>query len=88
MECRDQCGACCIAPAISRPFFGMPGGKPAGERCIHLLPSLACAIFEDPRRPEVCRNFKPEPEFCGSNREQAIEILTLLEAQSAPETYS
>ncbi|MBF7801077.1 YkgJ family cysteine cluster protein, partial [Klebsiella pneumoniae] len=29
MECRTDCGACCIAPSISSPIPGMPQGKPA-----------------------------------------------------------
>jgi Fe-S-cluster containining protein len=36
MECREHCGACCIAPSISSPIPGMPRGKPGGVRCIHL----------------------------------------------------
>ncbi|HAI50813.1 MAG TPA: zinc/iron-chelating domain-containing protein, partial [Enterobacteriaceae bacterium] len=28
MECRPDCGACCIAPSISTPIPGMPHGKP------------------------------------------------------------
>ena len=30
MNCREGCGACCIAPSISSPIPGMPHGKPAG----------------------------------------------------------
>ncbi|MFS9540720.1 YkgJ family cysteine cluster protein, partial [Klebsiella pneumoniae] len=26
MECRTDCGACCIAPSISSPIPGMPQG--------------------------------------------------------------
>jgi len=85
MQCRDQCGACCIAPAINTPFFAMPQGKPAGQRCTHLTASLQCALFGDPRRPRVCQDFKPEPLFCGADRDQAMHILTLLEAESNPE---
>ncbi|MGK3606278.1 YkgJ family cysteine cluster protein, partial [Klebsiella variicola] len=36
MECRTDCGACCIAPSISSPIPGMPQGKPANPRCIQL----------------------------------------------------
>ena len=35
-ECRVGCGARCIAPSIATPFFGMPEGKPAGVRCVHV----------------------------------------------------
>jgi uncharacterized protein len=75
MECREDCGACCIALSISSPIPGMPEGKPAGVRCIHLLENLRCAIYFDQDKPDVCDNFKPEPEFCGSNREEALRNL-------------
>ena len=75
MKCREGCGACCIAPSISSPIPGMPGGKPSGVRCIHLTEDLKCKIFNDPGRPEVCKDFQAEKEFCGENREEAMEIL-------------
>ncbi|HPT21629.1 MAG TPA: YkgJ family cysteine cluster protein [Bacteroidales bacterium] len=78
MDCRTNCGACCIAISISSPIPGMPDGKPAGVRCIHLLDDNRCALFNDPTRPKVCSVFIPEPEFCGSNREEALKILYLL----------
>jgi len=84
MDCRPDCGACCIAPAISRPFFGMPAGKPAGVRCVHLDTALRCGLFGDPRRPAACSGFRAEVEFCGDNRDQALDILARLEADSAP----
>jgi len=75
MECRPHCGACCIALSISTPIPGMPDGKPVGVRCIHLTDDLRCAIFTDPLRPGSCAGFTPEPEFCGSDREEALRIL-------------
>jgi hypothetical protein len=56
----------------------MPGGKPAGVRCIHLLDDYRCAIYNTPDKPKVCSDFKAEPEFCGSNREEALRILSEL----------
>jgi hypothetical protein len=53
----------------------MPEGKPAGERCIHLLDDNRCAIYNSAERPKVCGDFMPETEFCGSNREEALSIL-------------
>jgi len=84
MECRAGCGACCIAPSISRPFYGMPGGKPAGVRCVHLDEQLRCALFGDPRRPRACADFQAEPAVCGENRDEALSRLRWLEAESLP----
>ena len=75
MECRSDCGACCIAISISSPIPGMPKGKPAGVRCIHLSDDNRCALFNDPGRPKVCGDYIAEPEFCGSTREEALRIL-------------
>ncbi len=84
MQCRDNCGACCIAPSIARPFHGMPEGKPAGVPCVHLAPDRRCRLFGDPRRPAFCGAFEPEPAFCGSGSEEAEVLLAALEIQSAP----
>ncbi|MCE5347611.1 MAG: YkgJ family cysteine cluster protein [Bacteroidales bacterium] len=78
MYCRPGCGACCIEISISSPIPGMPDGKPAGVRCIHLLDDYKCAIFNDPARPKVCDDYKAEPEFCGNSREEALKILYFL----------
>jgi len=53
----------------------MPRGKPAGIKCIHLDDEYRCRLFGDPSRPEVCIRFLPEPEFCGTNRSEALKIL-------------
>lgn len=79
MICRDNCGACCIAPSINKPFFGMPNGKPAGMSCVHLSESYACNIFESPERPLVCAGFMAEKDICGDRREQALIIISDLE---------
>ncbi len=84
MQCRSGCGACCIAPSIAEPFHGMPAGKPAGVRCVHLDEAYACRLFGDPRRPAVCALFTPEPGVCGDNREEALVLIQLLEVQSSP----
>ena len=78
MECRSNCGACCIAPSISSPIPGMPNGKKAGEYCIQLDENLNCKIFGKPERPAVCSGFKPDRVFCGSNQQEALEILKSL----------
>jgi Fe-S-cluster containining protein len=83
MQCRSGCGACCIAPSISSPIPGMPHGKPAGERCIHLSVDYLCALFGAPGRPPVCSQFQAEASVCGSNREEAISLLGWLEQATA-----
>lgn len=73
MQCREKCGACCIAPSISSLQ------KPAGVKCQHLTETLRCAIFHHPDRPKACADFKAEPDFCGQSAAEAIQILELLE---------
>ncbi|WP_407310595.1 YkgJ family cysteine cluster protein [Pseudomonas sp. nanlin1] len=75
MNCREGCGACCIAPSISSPLPGMPHGKLAGQRCLHLTLANLCALFGRPERPAVCGNFKADREVCGDSDEEAIRIL-------------
>ena len=77
MECRSYCGACCIEPSISSSMPGMPEGKPAGVRCIHLQADFSCGIYE--QRPGVCRDFQAEKAVCGNNRDEAIAILRKME---------
>ena len=79
MLCRSDCGACCIAPSINTPMLGMPLGKRAGERCVHLNAQLLCGLWDKPERPAFCDQFKAELAFCGSNRIEAMTILTALE---------
>jgi hypothetical protein len=85
LACRAGCGACCIAPSISSPIPGMPGGKPAGVRCAQLTADNQCAIFGRPERPAVCASLRAEPEMCGTDRAHALAWLTQLEtATTAP----
>lgn len=79
MKCRDNCGACCIVPSISSALPKLSGGKPGGVPCPHLTEGMQCDIFNSPNRPAVCDGFMPEPEFCGSCRNEAIEILAKLQ---------
>ena len=83
MNCRQGCGACCIAPSISTPIPGMPHGKPAGERCVQLSNLNLCKIFGLPERPAVCGQFTADREVCGETTEQALEILTWWEHATA-----
>jgi uncharacterized protein len=66
-------------PSISSPLPGMPEGKPAGVRCIHLDDEYRCRIFHEESRPAVCDKFKADPLVCGTCREDAIKIMAELE---------
>ncbi|MBU0602691.1 MAG: YkgJ family cysteine cluster protein [Gammaproteobacteria bacterium] len=79
-DCRDGCGACCIAPSISSAIPGMPEGKPAGVRCVQLTADNRCAIFSSPERPACCAGLQPAVDMCGSSREHALVWLETLEA--------
>lgn len=84
VECRQNCGACCIAPSINSPIPGMPNGKKAGERCIQLDNHNMCMIFGKPERPAFCGSLQPNLEMCGTSRVQAIQWLSTLERLTAP----
>ncbi|MCU7937877.1 MAG: YkgJ family cysteine cluster protein [gamma proteobacterium symbiont of Bathyaustriella thionipta] len=84
MQCRNGCGACCIAPSISTAIPGMPSGKPAGESCIQLDENNSCKIFGRSDRPEVCHRFQASEEFCGDSNEFALQRITELEKDSCP----
>ncbi|MCU6434663.1 YkgJ family cysteine cluster protein [Undibacterium sp. Jales W-56] len=83
MNCRDNCGACCIAPSISSPIPGMPNGKPAGVRCIQLAEDHRCMIFGQAERPACCGGLQPSLEMCGETREQAMLWIDELERVTA-----
>lgn len=85
MDCREGCGACCIAPSISSPIPGMPQGKPAGVRCVQLLPDDRCALFGRPERPAVCVSLRPHEGMCGASREEALVTLRALEVATRPD---
>lgn len=82
--CREACGACCIAPSISSPIPGMPGGKPAGVRCAQLGDDLRCRIFGRPERPACCSGLQPSAEMCGASRADALAWLARLETATQP----
>lgn len=84
MECRTDCGACCIAPSISSPIPGMPHGKPANTRCVQLADDFRCKIFTSPLRPKVCASLQASREMCSDNRDAAMIFLIQLEAETAP----
>ena len=63
---------------------GMPYGKPAGVRCLHLNEDRLCTLYESPERPDICRRFTPELAFCGTNFNDAIEKISVLELATRP----
>lgn len=79
MDCMKGCAACCINISISSPIPGMPNGKPAGVRCIHLNQKLECDIHGIDAYPFVCREFKATSEYCGNTPEFAHKKLKELE---------
>jgi Fe-S-cluster containining protein len=79
MDCREGCGACCIAPSISSAIPGMPEGKPAGVRCSQLDDSNLCKLFNQADRPAVCLNFSATQDVCGQTNEFALHTLSELE---------
>ena len=82
MECRSGCGACCIAPSINQPFYGMPEGKKAGEPCVHLDENKLCQLFGDIKRPKCCHNFAAEAFVCGENVQEALQLLAFMEQET------
>lgn len=82
MRCRAGCGACCIAPSINTPMPGMPFGKKAGERCLHLDDRYMCRLFGHAERPSFCLGFQAEESVCGKDRDEAIKNIGWLEGQT------
>jgi uncharacterized protein len=80
MNCRANCGACCIAPSISSAIPGMPHGKPAGVSCVQLTEDLRCRLFGSPDRPAVCGTFQAMSDVCGTSRHEALSLLAGMEA--------
>jgi uncharacterized protein len=62
----------------------MPQGKPAGVRCVQLSEENLCRIFGKPERPDFCGSLKASADMCGGCDAEAMHILTLLEAATAP----
>ena len=84
MECREKCGACCIAPSITSALPGAPDGKPAGTACPHLSSDMLCQLFGDPERPEFCTTLQPSADLCGKNRDEALSLITAMEDATKP----
>ncbi|EED32946.1 proteinase inhibitor [gamma proteobacterium NOR5-3] len=84
MNCREHCGACCIAASISTPLPGMPRGKPAGVTCVNLDTSdYRCRIWGTEQYPRVCMSFQPQADSCGASRTEAMQLIAIMELQSS-----
>jgi len=57
----------------------MPGGKPAGGRCVQLTDDNRCRLFGLPERPAVCVRLRPSEVMCGASAEDALAHLVQLE---------
>jgi hypothetical protein len=57
----------------------MPGGKPAGVRCVQLNQDNRCRLFGLPSRPAVCVGLQPSQEMCGADAEEALAWIAALE---------
>jgi hypothetical protein len=84
MECRKNCGACCIAPSITSSLPGAPNGKPAGVACPHLDQDLCCRLFSDPARPGFCTSLQPSVDMCGKDRDEALSLIAAMENATKP----
>ncbi len=84
LECREGCGACCIAPSITSPLPGMPLGKPAGVPCAQLGPDMRCQVFGTDARPGFCGSLRPAADLCGGSREEAFALIQALEQATRP----
>ena len=62
----------------------MPGGKPAGVRCVQLDAHLRCRLFGLPERPAVCASLAASLEMCGESQEHALRWIGRLERLTAP----
>lgn len=61
---------------------GMPNGKKADERCIHLQDSL-CSLFGLPTRPQVCSSFQASEDICGSTYEESAKKIQWYERMTS-----
>lgn len=62
----------------------MPGGKPAGVRCVQLDGDERCRLFGDPARPAVCASLQPSAALCAGSRAEALAGIAWLERATAP----
>jgi hypothetical protein len=62
----------------------MPDGKPAGVPCVQLDADGLCRLFGKPERPAFCSSLRASADMCGESREEALQLLTVLESATRP----
>jgi len=53
---------------------------------VQLRADLTCKLFGLPERPAFCSALQPREDMCGTTREEAMEILHVLEEETKPST--
>ena len=66
----------------------MPEGKPAGVPCVQLDDNGMCRLFGKPERPAFCSSLQASSDMCGGSREEALQLLTILESATAPPKHA
>jgi hypothetical protein len=61
----------------------MPGGKPAGVRCVQLVDDMRCMLFGHPGRPARLRRPAACRRYVRRSREHAMVWLADLERATA-----
>ena len=85
MQCRENCGACCIAPTITSELPNMPEGKPSGVYCANLdKETLKCTIWGKDNYPKFCGAYQACEEICGQSREEALSNIFHLDEITQP----
>jgi len=62
---------------------GMPDGKPAGVRCLHLDADNLCVLFGTAQRPDFCAGFAASIDVCGDVQADAMRLIGWLEGRTA-----
>ena len=61
---------------------GDGSGQTPGVRCVHLDADNLCSLYLNSARPVVCITYETSEEFCGSTRDEALELIAKLEVMT------
>jgi len=53
---------------------------------VQLTDDLRCALYGRPERPAFCVGLRPSPDMCGTTAEEAMRLITALEAATRPDS--